>query len=274
MLHHTCLTAPGAHPGQWMLFLHGILGAGHNWRSFARRFVDACPAWGAALIDLRMHGASQQQPPPHSISSAAADLHALGPILPGPIRAVLGHSFGGKVALRFLAEAPAALSTAWIIDSSPSARTTGRGSEEVLRAMAALRALGPGHVYDSRAAFVSRLQAHGLDAALSHWLAMNLQRHGATYRLHLKLDAIDDLLGDHFRTDLWGALCPPPPGVSVHLVIGDRSDIFTEADRDHARRCGPAVMVHTLPAGHFVHVDDPDGLLSLMQAVHQAHSPF
>jgi hypothetical protein len=37
------------------LFLHGILGSGKNWSSFAKRVAQQC-ALQALLIDLRCHG--------------------------------------------------------------------------------------------------------------------------------------------------------------------------------------------------------------------------
>jgi pimeloyl-ACP methyl ester carboxylesterase len=39
-----------------VLFLHGILGSGKNWSSFAKRVAKQC-ALQAVLIDLRCHGA-------------------------------------------------------------------------------------------------------------------------------------------------------------------------------------------------------------------------
>ena len=47
---------------------------GANWRSFAKRWVDGREDWGAALVDLRMHGQSQDFAPPHTVQAAAQDL--------------------------------------------------------------------------------------------------------------------------------------------------------------------------------------------------------
>src|SRR5688500_12574158 len=58
LLNHSLVTAPDAKPSRWLLFLHGLLGSGANWRSFARRLVEAHPSWGAVTVDLRLHGAS------------------------------------------------------------------------------------------------------------------------------------------------------------------------------------------------------------------------
>ena len=51
-LSHALVTAPGQTPDRWMLFLHGILGSGANWRTVARKIVAARPQWGAVLVDL------------------------------------------------------------------------------------------------------------------------------------------------------------------------------------------------------------------------------
>ena len=73
--HHVLVAPTGASaPTQWLLVLHGILGSGVNWRTFAKRLVTARPEWGAVLVDLRMHGESQGAPPPHTLASAAVDV--------------------------------------------------------------------------------------------------------------------------------------------------------------------------------------------------------
>jgi len=47
-------------------------------------------------------------------------------------------------------------------------------------------------------------------------------------------------------------------------VIADRSDSYSTADRERALRIAAAnkqVTVDVLPGGHWLHVDNPDGLL-------------
>src|SRR5580692_7313306 len=102
-----------------MLVLHGILGSGNNFATIARRLAAACPAWGFALVDLRMHGQSQGAPPPHTIAAAAEDLGRLEEGLRSPVAGVMGHSFGGKVALAYAARAQHELDQVWVLDASP-----------------------------------------------------------------------------------------------------------------------------------------------------------
>ena len=97
-LHHEIVEAPGSAPTRQMLLLHGIYGAGRNWGTIARRLVRARPDWRVVLVDLRSHGQSPRLAP-HTIDCCAADLLDLEDHLGSPADAVLGHSFGGKVAL-------------------------------------------------------------------------------------------------------------------------------------------------------------------------------
>ena len=85
--------------------LHGILGSGRNWRTFARRLAARAPAWTFVLFDLRHHGDSGAPPPPHTLDAVADDLAALAAEVGRP-QVVIGHSFGGKVAACYAGRHP------------------------------------------------------------------------------------------------------------------------------------------------------------------------
>src|SRR5258708_5245972 len=86
----------GAQPNRAIAFLHGILGRGINLRMIARQFVEARPRWAAWLIDLRGHGRSPKSTPAPSLEAAARDVVSLAARAELPLRAIVGHSFGGK----------------------------------------------------------------------------------------------------------------------------------------------------------------------------------
>lgn len=260
------VTAKGAAPERWIVFLHGILGQGANWRGFARQLVKDRPAWGAALVDLRAHGDSRHLPPPDTLERAAEDVARLLTTLPGPTGAVLGHSFGGKVAVALLEQA--AVPELFVVDSLPGARPDRRGSEGTAAVVRMLAALPPR--FESRDAFVEHVVREGTREAIAKWLAQSLDREGEAYRFGLEVGRIEALLADYFARDLWPLLDPPPPGTRAHLVIGGRSSVFSEEDRARARglaaRHPEAVSVHVLErADHWVHVDDPEGLLGIVE---------
>lgn len=272
-LAHALVTASdGAPPERWMLFLHGIFGTGANWRTIARRFVAAAPSWGAVLVDLRMHGRSQGLAPPHTVAAAADDLVALARELPGGERAlggVVGHSFGGKVALELVRALAGDLDVAYVVDATPGPRPDARGSASTVRVLDLLDALPP--TLPTREAFSEVLARSGLGPDLVGWLAMNVVREGGAFRFGLDLVAIRALLDDYFARDLWSLVDDPPGRVRLELVIGGASTVFDDADRAHAHRAAEArpdrVRVHVVPgASHWVHVDAPDALVALVTA--------
>jgi pimeloyl-ACP methyl ester carboxylesterase len=250
-----------------LLVLHGILGSGQNLRSLAQRLVQADPRLQAVLVDLRLHGRSQGFPPPHDVAACAADLARLAETLSCPVTQVLGHSFGGKVALAYHADHPE-LERVMLLDSAPGARSEGRGSEQTFEILALLDSL-PAR-FASREAFVAELAARGQPRMIAEWLAMNLARDAAAREqssqgvtLRLDLPGIRALLQDYFARDLWPVL--ERSQARIDAVIGGRSSVWTPEDVARFRRLAehPAarLALHVLPqAGHWLHIDDPEGL--------------
>jgi pimeloyl-ACP methyl ester carboxylesterase len=248
-----------------MLVLHGLLGSAANWRSFARRLVAAAPTWGLVLVDQRMHGESQDAPPPHTLDAAAEDLVRLGETLAFPISGVLGHSFGGKVALAYAGRAERAqdLEQVWVIDASPGRRTRASSTDAVLELLRELPSR-----FESREAFVQAVMAKGQPRGIADWLAMNLRRRDGGLWLRLDLDAVGSLLSSFLEFDLWDVLETARGASTFEIVVAGASDAFDEADRARlaaiARR-EPRVREHVIPgSGHWVHVDAPDALLDLV----------
>ncbi len=249
-----------------MFFLHGILGTGSNWRSVARRFVAARPDWAAVLVDLPEHGGSVGQGEGASLQSAASALLALEQSIELPVRGVLGHSFGGKLALQWLKEHPET-DEAWIIDASPSAAPRGvdaAGTESVL---AALERVGDKR-FAGRSAFVQAIVAQGQTRPIAQWLAMNLTEETDGWRFGPDLRRIRALIEDYARSDLWQPVEHPPPGCFLRFVLGAESAVVSDEARKRLQRlaeANPRLRVHDIPgAGHWVHVDAPERLMSLL----------
>ena len=264
MLAHETLSTPAAQPRAAFLFLHGILGRGRNWRTIARRFAEERPHWLAVTVDLRAHGESLGLAPPHSVARAARDLDGLA--LPVPVRGVLGHSFGGKVALAYAEhrrEVGRPLASTWVIDSTPSARPDRRGSEAVSQVLEVLGTM-PEHFADRRA-FVTAATERGLAGPIARWLAMNLRSAGDGYVYGVEMDVVDALLDDYFQLDQW----PVVEAGAVDLVLGGESAVYDAADRERAERiteARPDVRVHVVEgAGHWVHADAPGELSELLR---------
>lgn len=268
-LHVETLAAPGATPTRAVLFLHGILGQGQNLRTLASRFVAQRPTYQAVLVDLRAHGASQGVEGEDTVVAAAADVAETALTLRTPARLVVGHSFGGKVAM-LLAERLAGLERLVTLDSAPGPRADFRGSELLMTVLATLEA-APAR-FPARAAFVTHLTGAGIDLGIAQWLAMNLDREGEGLRFSLSLGRIRALLATYFECDCWPVLerLAADAGPAFHLVIGARSRVFDAEERARAEalaaRSGGRCSVDVLPTGHWVHVEDPEGTLRVLMA--------
>lgn len=253
----------GASAERTILFLHGILGRGNNLRTLARRFVEARPQWTARLLDLRGHGKSPKSTPGASLEAAAQDVVSFTVATVPAVGAIVGHSFGGKVALevaRLGERLP--LEHVVVIDSVPGVRQTLQGSDSPLAIIDTIKSLPP--KFQSSNAFIDAFVRAGRPRPLAQWLAQSLERRADGVVFALDLEEIRALILDYLARDLWPVVEQPPGGTAVHLIIGERSAAFSTADRERAARIAgatPRVTVDLLPAGHWVPVDDPDGLL-------------
>lgn len=267
VVHHDRVTAPGADPNKWMLILHGILGSGSNWRSFGRRLAQDLPSWGFVLVDLRAHGQSTHAPPPHSVQSAADDLIRLEGRLGVRVNAVLGHSFGGKVALALADQNPTRLEQVWVLDSQPGSKLEELNSARTAAVVRMLEQM-PG-VLPSRERFVEIVEEQGHDRMFAAWLAMNLRRADDGYRLRVDMSAIRALFESYYRTDLWHVVETHTKAQDMRFVIGGRSEVIGPEDRARLQAIAarePHVSLHILEnAGHWLHVDDPEGLYSVVR---------
>ena len=273
-LAHDRITAPDARPERWIFFLHGIYGAGRNWSSVARRFVRERPEWGAVMVDLRLHGDSRGFAPPHTLEACVDDLKRLAHETGVEPEAVLGHSFGGKVAMLYLRDAATIRAGAgpvrvpdrtWVVDSTPAEREP-EGSAWTM--LAALRR-NPGPFAD-RAEGIAAVESAGFPNPVAQWMATNLVPIGEDGEMAWRLEADDmeALLRDFFNVDAWPVLEDPPGSAHVHVVKAEESSVLSEEACDRveaaAEENGGRVHLHRVPGGHWVNADAPDALHDLL----------
>lgn len=260
-LHHERIGHEGAR--HWLLMLHGILGSGANWRSVARALTERRPEWGVVLADLRQHGHSEAGEPPHDLLACADDIHALVDEL-GGVDAIGGHSFGGKAALAARASGRPDLRQTWIFDASPgTSRDRANSPLELAAQLLELMERLPQR-WERREDFIQQVVAAGHPRPLAQWLAMNLAADGSGYALGIDIAAIRDMLADYYHRDLWPVLLDPALPGSVEFVIAQQSPIVTADDQRRLDSAPPHLHVHTIDAGHWLHIEAPDAVLDLL----------
>jgi pimeloyl-ACP methyl ester carboxylesterase len=250
-LHFSELRPERGEPARALLFLHGILGTGANLRGLAQRFLRSDESWLAVLVDLRGHGRSPDFAAPHDLTACAHDLAALEKVISLPVAGVIGHSFGGKVALAYHVLRPD-LTRVALLDSAPSARPERAGSEETHAVLDTLER-APAR-FESRQQFLSFVHDNGHARAIADWLAMNLVRMPDGFRVRTNVPLIRALLDDYFSRDLWPVV--EQSRARVDLVIAGQSEVYGPEDTARAVQLRGEVRAHLIAnAGHWVHVD-------------------
>ncbi|MBW3571045.1 MAG: alpha/beta hydrolase [Gemmatimonadetes bacterium] len=263
ILHHARVTGAGATPARWLLVLHGIYGSGRNWGTIARRLVEERPEWGVLLVDLRNHGQSQGFAGPHTLENAAADLDRLVERMDFRAAAVMGHSFGGKVALVYADHHGDELRQVWVMDSTLAVHEPEGSAWRIIEAM---RALPP--EFPSRAEAVAAIQGAGYEQGLAQWLAINLEPVEGRYRWRIDWDVMEEMLRDYFRADLWETLVHPPADTEIHVVKATGSNALDDEAERRVEMAGTSngrVFLHRLEGGHWINTDNPEGVIGLLR---------
>ena len=249
--------AGGAGPRTAVL-LHGLFGSAQSFATVQRHLPAG---WRCLAIDLRNHGAS-----PHAFGMAyddmAGDVVATLEAAGVDACALIGHSMGGKVAMRVALTAPALVGRLLVSDIAPRLYQAHFGGYP--EAMARLP-LAPDL---TRAAASAALAEAVPDLAVRNFLLQNLRfgAGGPVWRIGLAeiadgLAAVED----------WPPVAGTYTGPTL-VVAGERSDYIRPDDRPAFRALFPkARFVQVKDAGHWVHADNFRGFLSVLEAFLTPH---
>ncbi|GMH43434.1 hypothetical protein BSKO_11356 [Bryopsis sp. KO-2023] len=269
------------------LIVHGLLGAGRNWRSVSTQLakqaaVESGREWRLFLVDLRNHGQSAKLEgfrSPHSIQAAAGDLvHFVQKEIGASPKMVVGHSMGGKVVLEYTrilgqpGESVSMPKQVWVLDSQPGkvpAEFT--ATSDVDKVLDAVK--GIPEPVDSRDWLYKHMQGQGFSLGLAQWLGSNL--HGKAdhpLRWMFNVAGASDMYESYKMTDCYSILKAPPPGTTINVVRAGKSDRWDDAMIQELEQI--AKQTQALPgstrslvlenAGHWLHVDNPRGLIEMM----------
>ncbi|MGA9868812.1 MAG: alpha/beta fold hydrolase [Acetobacteraceae bacterium] len=239
--------------GPPVALLHGLFGTARNLGTVQRRIAAR---FRVLALDLRNHGDS-----PHAHGMSYAEM--AGDVLETLTRmdalpaALIGHSMGGKAAMRAALDRPDAVSRLLVADIAPVPYPPGFG------AYAAAMAAVPLAFGLTRAEADAALAPVVAEASVRGFLLQNL-RLGAEPAWRIGLPEIKAGLAE---IEGWAA--PPGrtyPGPTLFLA-GALSAYIQPDHRGAIRALFPAARFVTLKnAGHWVHADNPLGFVAVAQA--------
>lgn len=238
--------------------LHGIYGRGRNWHTIARAVVAARPEYACWLVDLPHHGESGPGVYGDTVRGLAADVRAWLDAERIAFTAILGHSFGGKVALAMADAAREQPLQVWVIDSTPEVKAPSGSAWRMLEMVRRLPAR-----FKTREEAVAALVEAGYNVGVAQWMATNLSRGPDGFTWRIDFDAMERLLRDFFVTDLWPVVEDPAPH-ELHFVKASESSAISERALRRLEAAGDRVHVHLRKGGHWIHAESPDVVTALL----------
>ena len=239
--------------GPPVALLHGLFGSAANFGTVQKRLAER---YRVIALDLRNHGNSPHAPYMSYPAMAEDVLETLRSRNALPCT-LIGHSMGGKVAMAAALEAPGAVSRLLVADIAPAPYPP--VYRDYARAMANVP-LSP----ELTRMDANRSLSETVDnPAIRAFLLQNL-RFGSDPAWRIGLDAISNALP---VLEGW-----PQLDVSAYLgptvfVAGARSDYIKAEHRGVIRELFPAARFAVLKnAGHWLHADNPEGFISLVDA--------
>jgi len=242
-----------------IIILHGLFGMLDNWQTVGRQLSDQYAVW---LIDQRNHGKS-----PHSLTF---DYHTLSDDLSdffdqhGLQQAALliGHSMGGKVAMRFAVEHGTRIARLAIADIAPTDYPA-TGHDSIFRALFDIDIKHLTSRAEAETLFAQQID----DEATYRFLLKNLTRNtDGSYAWKFNFEAIyynyAEIVGNPLgRFDRYDR-----PAL---FLKGGNSPHYIDLPQDEAiiQQYFPQSRIEVIDkAGHWIHADQPDAFVAAIRA--------
>ncbi len=253
--------------GPPLIILHGLYGSSDNWVSVAKALNTKYTVY---LPDLRNHGRSPHSDI-HDYDALSNDIYELSEELTAAKFFLAGHSMGGKAALFFAAKWPEKILGLLIADISPFPAPLS-GSAEYTRHLEMLNIISGTDL----SAISSRNQAESIlsekirSERILGLIMKNLQRMPEG-KYTWKINA-PSLLSN--LNKIMGGLPRPEDnpmtvtGFPVVFLKGEHSDYIQDNDWNDILRIFPAAELKVIKgAGHWLHADNPDAVISEFMAL-------
>jgi esterase len=252
MILHAIETGPST-AAPPLVLLHGLFGQARNFGQIQRALAQR---WWVIALDQRNHGASPHAPDMRYGTMAEDVRETLAALCALPAM-VMGHSMGGKVAMRLALAHPDAVARLLVSDIAPVVYPP--RNHPLVTAMAAVRLRDDLTRAEADAALAGTLP----ESSVRAFLLQNL-KFGSPPEWRVGLREIASALPD---LEGWDGPSDTTYPSRTLFVAGSESDFIRAEDRPLIRTLFPAArFVSVKHAGHWVHADNPAGFLAVLEA--------
>lgn len=239
--------------GRPVIIMHGVFGSLDNWFTVGKKLAENFEVY---LLDLRNHGDSFYDNE-FTYEAMANDLvnfieseHVDNPI-------IIGHSMGGKVAMKFAVNFPQLFEKLIVVDIAPRAYPPHH--QQILKGLQSIDLKN----LRSRKDADDQLSEYIPDLGVRQFLLKNLTRDSENnfkWKINLpviaeKIENIGDGLEDRMASDK-----------PTLFIRGENSDYISPDDSISIISFFPNSEIKTVKnAGHWVHAENPEELIRLVE---------
>jgi len=238
--------------GKPLVILHGLFGSLDNWFSLAKAFADKHRVY---LLDQRNHGQSPHTDS-HTYDEMAEDLFEFFQQHDLQDAILIGHSMGGKTAMKFASEHSDLLDKLIIVDMGVKQYPVHH--DLIIRSM---QALDLSHISSRSEAEKALRNLLDEDEGTIQFLLKNVYRQkqddGSTcYAWRFNLNLIAEDIEEMGLPILKGS------GIETLFLYGTQSKYILEEDKPEILQLFPNTTFQSLETGHWVHAQDPKGFVA------------
>ena len=238
--------------GEPLVILHGLFGMLDNWQTIAKQLAEHFTVF---LVDQRNHGKSPHSTE-HNYEVMSEDLHDFMTSKWIFKAHLIGHSMGGKTAMRFATEYPDFLKTLTIVDIAP--KTYQPGHEQIFKALLSIR---PENLSSRKEASII-LEESIKDGAIRQFLLKNLSKvKDGQYRWKMNLPVIHKNYVNIIKCSLGDDIFE---GKTL-FIKGGQSGYIQMDDLPMIQNHFPKATIQTIDSvGHWVHAEAPKAFLQIL----------
>ena len=243
--------------GTPLIILHGLFGSSDNWISLAKFWAENFQVF---LIDLRNHGQSFHSSE-FNYDVMSQDLLHLMDEEQIESAFIIGHSMGGKVAMKFAIQNPNRVTSLIVIDIGPKFYPVHH--EQILKGLTAI----PVNILSSRNEAEEILKKYVSETGIRQFLLKNLKRvpDGFDWKINLlSIRENIEKVGEELEaTDQFDG--------PTLFIRGFNSNYIEDADLKLIYMIFPNSKLETIAgAGHWVHAERPKELMNVINGFMQS----